>query len=227
MILKELILENYCLFSGPHKFDLEPRIKYGSVRPIILFGGKNGTGKTTFLSAIQLAFYGRQSIGPRVTDKEYFLALRNRIHRNNQNDRRASFAKIGLRFDLVTQGEKHDYYIERSWTAGEESSPEEFFKVERDGKKLEDLSREHLQSFVADIVPERLSQLFFLRWRKDQEYRRGHDEQRRHIRGHSNIVGSGFGEVLTVPIWPSIVRDFSKAKIRLPMIRKCQSSNPT
>jgi len=161
MILKRLVLENYCLFAGRHEFDLEPRIKYGAVRPIILFGGKNGAGKTTFLSAIQLAFYGRQSAGERLTEKEYHLALRNRIHRNNQTDRRASFAKVGLAFDLVTQGEKHEYYIERSWTAGEDSNLNEFFKVERSGKKLEDVSADHLQSFVADIVPERLSQLFF------------------------------------------------------------------
>jgi DNA sulfur modification protein DndD len=161
MILKRLILENYCLFAGHHEFDLEPRIKYGAVRPIILFGGKNGAGKTTFLSAIQLAFYGRQSIGDRVTEKEYHLALRNRVHRNNQTDRRASFAKVGLKFELVVQGEKSEYYIERSWTAGDDSGLQEFFKVERNGKKLEDVSREHLQSFVADIVPERLSQLFF------------------------------------------------------------------
>jgi len=161
MILKQLILENYCLFSGLHTFDLEPRIKYNAVRPIILFGGKNGAGKTTFLSAIQLAFYGRHAVGERVTEKEYHAALRNRIHRNNQTDRRASYAKVALRFDLVTQGEKHEYNIERSWNGAENSLFKEFLKVERDGKKLEDLTGEHLQSFVADIVPERLAQLFF------------------------------------------------------------------
>lgn len=56
MILKRLILENHRLFAGHHEFDLEPRIKYGAIRPIILYGGKNAAGKTTFLSAIQLAF---------------------------------------------------------------------------------------------------------------------------------------------------------------------------
>jgi DNA sulfur modification protein DndD len=161
MILKSLILENYCLFAGPHTFDLEPRIKYGSVRPIILFGGKNGAGKTTFLGAIQLAFYGRQSVGERLTEKEYHLALRNRIHRNNQTDRRASFARVGLSFDLVTQGEKNEYYIERSWETDGDAGLKEHFKVQRNGKDMDDVSNDHLQSFVADIVPERLSQLFF------------------------------------------------------------------
>ena len=161
MILKRLILENYCLFAGPHEFDLEPRVQYGKVRPIILFGGKNGAGKTTFLSAIQLAFYGRQSSGNRLSEKEYHLSLRNRIHRNQQSDRRASLARVGLIFELVTQGEKIEYHIERSWTASEDTTLQEFFKVKKNGQNLDDVSSEHLQSFVADIVPERLSQLFF------------------------------------------------------------------
>jgi DNA sulfur modification protein DndD len=161
LILKRLILENYCLFAGRHEFDLQPRTKYGQVRPIILLGGKNGAGKTTFLSAIQLAFYGRHSAGDRLSEKDYHQSLRQRIHRNNQTERRASFAKVGLIFDLVIQGEKNEYYIERSWTSGEDTKLLEFFKVKRDGNDLNEVSPEHLQSFIADIVPERLSQLFF------------------------------------------------------------------
>src|SRR5687767_12509575 len=99
MILRRLVLDNYCLFAGHQEFSLEPRKDNGSVRPIVLFGGKNGAGKTTILNAIGLAFYGRQSLGIRLTDKEYHLALRNRIHRNSQTERRASFARVGLEFD--------------------------------------------------------------------------------------------------------------------------------
>ncbi len=41
------------------------------------------------------------------------------------------------------------------------SALRESFKVERDGNKMDDVSSDHLQSFIADIVPERLSQFFF------------------------------------------------------------------
>lgn len=168
MILRRLVLENYCLFSGRREFDLAPRVKNGTVRPIILFGGKNGAGKTTLLSAIQLAFYGRRSIGDRLSEREYRLALRNRIHRNAETEMRASFARVGLEFELVSQGEKHVYYIERGWTAAGESDVEESFNAQKDGKPLDDVSPEHWQSFVANIVPERLSQLFFFDGEKIQ-----------------------------------------------------------
>lgn len=168
MILKRLTLENYCLFAGHRDFDLAPRVRGGVVRPIILFGGKNGAGKTTILSAIQLAFYGRRAIGDRLSEREYRLALRNRIHRNAETEMRASFAKVGLEFEVVTEGEKHIYYIERGWTGTGDSEVEETFTAQKDGKPLDDVSPDHWQSFVANIVPERLSQLFFFDGEKIQ-----------------------------------------------------------
>ncbi len=161
MILKRLAFDNYCLFSGHHEFQLEPKIEDGRLRPIILFGGKNGAGKTTFLNAIQLALYGKSAVGNRLTEKEYHLVLRNRIHRNKQSELRGSFAGITLEFELVTRGERRTYLVKRNWVAREGSSLQEFFEVSKDGHPLDDVSRDHWQSFIADIVPERLSQLFF------------------------------------------------------------------
>ena len=63
MIFKTLCIQNFGLFCGSHEFDLEPRIKYRKTRPIILFGGKNGAGKTTFLEAILLCLYGKNALG--------------------------------------------------------------------------------------------------------------------------------------------------------------------
>jgi len=168
VILKRLVLENYCLFAGRCEFDLTPRVRGGIVRPVVLFGGKNGAGKTSILSAIQLAFYGRRSVGDRLSEREYRLALRNRIHRNAETEMRASFAKVGLEFEMVTQGEKHVYYIERGWTGIGDGEVEETFTAQKDGLPLDDVSSEHWQSFVANIVPERLSQLFFFDGEKIQ-----------------------------------------------------------
>jgi DNA sulfur modification protein DndD len=66
----------------------------------------------------------------------------------------------------VAQGDRHQYYIERSWTAGEGNGLKEFFKAEKKRKPLDDVSPDHWQSFVADIVPERLAQLFFFDGKK-------------------------------------------------------------
>jgi DNA sulfur modification protein DndD len=61
MILQQLGLRNFCLFQGDQVFDLAPLTTSGRHRPIVLFGGINGGGKTTLLDAIQLALYGSRA----------------------------------------------------------------------------------------------------------------------------------------------------------------------
>ena len=161
MILTRIKLENYGLFSGPNEFDLRPRVKYHKLRPIILFGGKNGSGKTTFLDAIRLLLYGRKALGNRLSQKEYEEFLLNRVHRNKQENTRENFAKIALEFEHVVGGEKQIFFVERSWIVTRQGAVTEYFRVLRNGSTLDDMSPEHLEAFISDIVPERLSQLFF------------------------------------------------------------------
>ena len=161
MIFNRLVLENYGLFSGLNEFDLRPRSANGRARPIILFGGKNGAGKTTFLDSIRLLFYGRRSVGDRLGQKEYELALISRTHRSKGHAIIATYSKVGIEFEYVLQGQRQTYYIERSWIINGEDSITEFFKVDRDGQPLQDVGSTQWEAFVSDIVPERLSQLFF------------------------------------------------------------------
>src|SRR6266849_3107623 len=58
MILEQLTLRNFGLFRGNQVTDLAPLDRNGKRRPIVLFGGLNGGGKTTLFDAIQLALYG-------------------------------------------------------------------------------------------------------------------------------------------------------------------------
>jgi DNA sulfur modification protein DndD len=65
MILHRLTLKDFGLFSGEQTFCLTPRIRYKKRRPVILIGGKSGTGKTTILEAVRLCLYGPRSLGNR------------------------------------------------------------------------------------------------------------------------------------------------------------------
>jgi DNA sulfur modification protein DndD len=161
MIFTKIVLENYGLFSGRNEFDLQPREKRGKIRPVVLFGGKNGAGKTTFLSAIRLLFYGRRSLGDRMSQKDYDEALVARTHRNKNTQNRGSYGKVGVEFDFVQQGEKNSFYVERSWTISSYGTVTEFFRVDKEGEPFDEISATHWEAFVGDIVPERLSQLFF------------------------------------------------------------------
>ncbi len=161
MILTKFKLENYGLFSGVNDFDLTPRVKYRKTRPVVLFGGKNGAGKTTFLDAIRLLLYGRRSLGAKPSQKEYDAHLLARVHRNKNENTRANYSKVGLEFEHVVGGEKHLFYAERSWEVKAGGKIVERFRVTKDGEDLDEMGMEHQEAFIADVVPERLSQLFF------------------------------------------------------------------
>lgn len=164
MIINRIILENYGLFSGRNEFDLRPnKPKPGpkTPRPIVLFGGKNGAGKTTFLGAMRLLLYGKKSFETKISQTEYEATLIGHLHRNKHAATRAPFAKIALEFEHALNGSINTFFVERSWNLLSDKTVKEFFRVLKDGEPFEDVSTEHLESFVADIIPARLSQLFF------------------------------------------------------------------
>lgn len=161
MLLRKIILENYGLYAGRVELDLLPRVKYGQERPVILVGGKNGTGKTTFLDAIRLVLYGKAILGDRVSQNDYEDFLREHIHRGSKAIIAPEFARVALEFDYVTAGKQKTYFVERSWTARKTNGVKEYLQIKADGKELEDVSNDFWQGFVEEIIPERLSQLFF------------------------------------------------------------------
>lgn len=119
MLIRRVILENFGLYAGRQEFDLSPRDRYKRTRPIILFGGKNGAGKTSLLEAVRLALYGRTALGPRVRQVDYDGYLRGRIHRTRGEAMPpATHAAVALEFEYVRLGEAaKTYIVERRWRA--------------------------------------------------------------------------------------------------------------
>ncbi|QIP41492.1 hypothetical protein G9444_4248 [Rhodococcus erythropolis] len=115
MILDKLVLQNIGTFAGRHSIDLAPR---SSNKPIILVGGLNGAGKTTFLESIHLALYGTlaQLNGRRTGSYENYLG--GLIHRGTPA---SSSSSVELTFRAHQQGNEHTYRIARSW--GEPQGP--------------------------------------------------------------------------------------------------------
>ena len=50
--------KDYGLYRGEVEFDFSKKHKKNTKKKVILFGGKNGAGKTTFLEAVKLCLYG-------------------------------------------------------------------------------------------------------------------------------------------------------------------------
>lgn len=86
MQFKKLIFKNYKTYYGTQEVDLSiPKDKDGNVdKNIILFGGLNGAGKTTFLKAILYVLFGKRGItnssDPKEIEKEYIKVFSNVIN---------------------------------------------------------------------------------------------------------------------------------------------------
>jgi DNA sulfur modification protein DndD len=152
MILDTLILENYGAYAGRQEAILTPE----PGKPVILFGGMNGGGKTTLLDGIQLALYGakaRLSNRGRLSYRDY---LRESIHRAADPGEGAA---ITLRFRRIMEGETHSFELQRSWRQGAKGI-EETLRVLRDGQ-IDDVYSDHWDEVIEAYLPVRLAHLFF------------------------------------------------------------------
>ena len=160
MFLKKITLDNYGLYRGQVTFNLSPETAPED-QPIVLFGGQNGAGKTTLFDAIRLAFYGKAAIGSRLTDNEYKKFLASKIHRSTSAILHANFAAISIDFEHVILGESSEYKIRRSWESSESGKITEKLSIWKDGEALTGVNQDYWAGFVEEVIPERLSNLFF------------------------------------------------------------------
>lgn len=168
MLLKRIILEDFGLFRGRNELDLTPRVRSRQRRPVVLIGGKNGSGKTTVLDALRLCLYGPLALGIRVSAREYEAYLADRIHRAENTLFQRTAASVAIEFDYAQAGEVSTYFVERRWERHEKSLRTSL-TVRRNGQALDELDREHADDFLRDLVPPGVSQLFFFDGEKIQQ----------------------------------------------------------
>lgn len=114
MILRELVLENFGPYRGRQVIDLTPNADEEEVRPIILFGGMNGGGKTTFMDAIRLAFYGQRAQCSTRGNLSYSDFLSQAVNRHSENKTR-----IELAFEEILDNQLVVFRITRTWQKGD------------------------------------------------------------------------------------------------------------
>lgn len=120
MILRDITLVNIGAYRGYNDFDLSTTTE----KPVILIGGENGAGKTTFLNAIKLGIFGAYSFGYKTENTEYYkhvLALLNheavRIQENNFS--------IAINFSITEGFKTIDYNLKRKWQFNDQGNIKE------------------------------------------------------------------------------------------------------
>ena len=149
MIIKKLILHNFGVYASTNIFEFHGK------KPIVLIGGMNGRGKTTFLEAILLALYGSNSFAYSESKyKSFGQYLKSFV--NVADSTLQTY--IDLEF-MVDSNNRETYRIHREWSGDKRRTIENIlvYKNEEYNKFLTD----NWNMFIENILPSGLSNFFF------------------------------------------------------------------
>lgn len=149
MKIRKLTLFNFGVYAGENIFEFRHN------EPIILIGGMNGRGKTTFLEAILLSLYGDHSIAFKESKyRSYSQYLRSYVNKNHWTQS----AYLELNF-FMEDGSNDTYLIRREWDACSKIT-EEKINVWKNGK-YSDFLTQNWPMFIENILPMALSSFYF------------------------------------------------------------------
>lgn len=147
MIIRRLVLHNFGVYAGTNTFE------FNGERPVVLIGGMNGRGKTTFLEAILLSLYSSNSFayteGKFSSYGQYLKSFVNKADGTNQT-------YVELEFEL---NDDETYIIKRTWNGAAQRVREEI-TVQLNGEYNPFLT-ENWSMFIENILPSGLSNFFF------------------------------------------------------------------
>lgn len=111
MIFLELVLENFGPYYGRQVINLQPN-NDDNPHPIILVGGMNGGGKTTFMDAIRLALYGHRAQCSTRGNLSYHDFLNQCVNTHKSPTEKT---RIELAFEHIENNKPVRYRVVRTW----------------------------------------------------------------------------------------------------------------
>ena len=149
MIISKLTLYNFGVYAGVNTFEFHHE------KPVVLIGGMNGRGKTTFLDAVLLALYGQNSFAFNESKyKSYGQYLKSFV--NKADGSYQTYVELEFKLDSETD---ESYIVNRQWN-GKAQRVHEKISVFRNGTPNQFLTDNWLM-FVENILPSGLSNFFF------------------------------------------------------------------
>lgn len=149
MIIKELKLKNFGVYANSNSF------VFNNHKPIVLIGGMNGRGKTTFLESILIALYGIKSFAYKESNyKSYGEYLKSYI---NTSDKTLE-TSIELEF-ILNLNNKEYYRVCRKWNGNKKNITEKV-TVYKDGLYNQFLT-DNWSAFIESILPSGIANFFF------------------------------------------------------------------
>lgn len=150
MIINKLQLHNFGVYASDNTF------VFNSEKPVVLIGGMNGRGKTTFLEAILLALYGKNSFAVQESiHGAYGKYLK--AHTNIADGTNESF--VELEFSIEEDGKNNIYTVNRSWNTNVKNIKDKV-TVKKNGNDDAFLAK-NWTMFVESILPSALANFYF------------------------------------------------------------------
>ena len=161
MLLTKAILQDFGVYRGKNEFDFTCT----EDRPVILIGGTNGAGKTTLFESVMLCLYGISSAGKRRSKKAYEQFISKKIHRYAGSAAQADFASVTIQFKFYHAGRETEYRVNRAWQREGAGIRESLSVRKRHGGgqfvPLDTVEESYWQSFIKDLIPRGVANLFF------------------------------------------------------------------
>ncbi len=150
MIIKRLAMHNFGVYASTNTMTFDGK------KPVVLIGGMNGHGKTTFLEAVLLALYGSNSFAYTEDHKYSTYGQYLKSFVNVADGTKKTFIEID--FELDKKGEEK-YTVRREWNA-EGQKVRESISVKKNDEYNPFLT-ENWSMFIENILPNELSKFFF------------------------------------------------------------------
>lgn len=156
MRIRKLMLHNFGVYSGINTFEFTHN------EPVVLIGGLNGRGKTTFLEAVLLALYGSNSFA----FKESKFRSYNQYLKSYTNTTDGTCASsVEIEFEIM--GTKLEVFqVQREWNS--RGKTEELIHVKKDGE-YSDFLTNNWAMFIENQIPSALSNFYFFDGEKISE----------------------------------------------------------
>jgi len=194
MIFTELILQNFGPYSGKTTINLQPDSEENN-RPIILFGGMNGGGKTTLMDAIRLALYGQRAQCSTRNNLSYSEFLLQCI--NNQTSS-LDQTRIELAFEHIVDYQYIQFRIIRQWS-----------RTLKDGKDILGIHREDWpdesltntwDEYIETLLPIGISNLFLFDGEQVKELAEQDSPPQSVIEAIRSLLGLELAEKLSIDL---------------------------
>jgi DNA sulfur modification protein DndD len=154
VIFVELVLQNFGPYLGRQVINLRPETDEYT-RPIILFGGMNGGGKTTLMDAIRLALYGHRAQCSTRGNLSYSEFLNQSVNRNASP---VDKTRVELVIEHIVDDRQVEYRILRTWTKNPKDGKDTLGIL--DGEWPDKALANTWDEYIENLLPLGISNLF-------------------------------------------------------------------